>query len=149
MRIVTRNADNVVVMYSDGGKPEAAADQTAHDLTEAQAEAFRAVLAQPNGGVTFDGTAIIALPAPPPPKPVVSASPAQFREELMDMGKMDAVQALIAQQDAKTQSRFEYATEFRSDSPLLLTLAAHPSIGMSEQDVFDAIARASSRDIGS
>lgn len=69
MRIVTRNADNVVVMYSDGGKPEAAADQTAHDLTEAQAEACRAVLAQPNGGVTFDGTIFTALPEPPPPPP--------------------------------------------------------------------------------
>ena len=83
-----------------------------------------------------------------PPKPVVSVSPAQFREELMDMNKLDAVKALIAQQDAKTQSRFEYATEFRSDSPLLLALASDPSIGMSEQDVFDALSRAAARDIG-
>lgn len=87
-------------------------------------------------------------PPPPAPPPVAVASPAQFREELMDMNKLDAVQALIAQQDAKTQSRFEYATEFRSNSPLLLALAAHPTIGMSEQDVFDALTRAAARDIG-
>ena len=84
----------------------------------------------------------------PPPPVVASASPAQFREELMDMGKLQAVKDLIALQDERTQSRFEYATEFKSNSPLLLALAAHPTIGMSEQDVYDALVRAAARDIG-
>lgn len=148
MRIITRNSDNVVVMFSDEGQPSAAADQTARDLTDGQREEFISLSRQANGGITFDGTTFAALPVPAPPPPVASASPAQFREELMDMGKMDAVEALMAQQDARTRSRFEYATEFRSNSPLLLALAAHPSIGMSEQDVFDALTRAAARDIG-
>lgn len=148
MRIVTRNDDNVVVMYSENGKPEAAANQTAYDLTPLQAEAFASMVAQPNGGLTFDGTTFAALPAPPPPVPVVSASPAQFRKELRAMGKLTAVLTLIEQQDPATQDDFEYATEFRSNSPKLLALAAHPSIDMSEQDVFDALTRAAARDIG-
>lgn len=83
-----------------------------------------------------------------PPKPIAIASPAQFRAELRAMGKLTAVKALIALQDEQTQDDFEYATEFRSNSPKLLALAAHPTIGMSEQDVFDALTRAAARDIG-
>lgn len=149
MRIITRNSDNVVVIYSAEGSPSADDGHVAYDLTDEQAASFDAMLSQPNGGITFDGTTFASLPAPAPPKPVVGASPAQFREELRDMGKLDAVKALIAQQDERTQDRFEYATEFRSDSPLLLALASDPSIGMSEQDVFDALTRAAARDIGS
>lgn len=148
MRIITRNSDNVVVMFSDGGKPSPDETQTAHDLSDDQRITFITMSQQAGGDVTFDGTGFDRLPAPPPPPPVAVASPAQFREELMDMGKLDAVKALIEQQDAKTQSRFEYATEFRSNSPLLLALAAHPTIGMTEQDVFDALTRAAARDIG-
>lgn len=135
-------------MYGNG-EPEPPEGGRNVTLTPEQEAAFLALRSMPHDGIVFDGESFLALPAPPPPVPVVSASPAQFREELRDMGKLDAVKALIDQQDERTQDRFEYATEFRSDSPLLLTLAAHPSIGMSEQDVFDAIARASSRDIGS
>lgn len=83
-----------------------------------------------------------------PALPVASASPAQFRAELRAMGKLAAVKTLIAQQDEQTQDDFEYATEFRSTSPKLLALAAHPTVGLSEQDVFDALTRAAARDIG-
>lgn len=148
MRIVTRNGDNIVVMYSENGRPDPETDQTAHDLTDQQVEAFLTLLAQPHGGIQFDGEVFATLPAPAPPAPVAVASPAQFREELRDMNKLDAVKALIAQQDERTQDRFEYATEFRSNSPLLLALAAHPTVGMTEQDVFDALTRAAARDIG-
>lgn len=147
MRIVTRDGDNVIVMYSAEGAPEADAGQVAHDLSDKQAEEFFLLRKKPNGGITFDGETFGSLP-PLAPVVVVSASPAQFREELMDMGKLDAVKELIAQQDERTQSRFEYATEFKSNSPLLLALAAHPSIGMTEQDVYEALTRAAARDIG-
>lgn len=80
--------------------------------------------------------------------PFVSASPAQFRRELRSLGKMDAVDDLIATLDIDTQDDFEYATEFRSDSPKLLMLAAHPTIGMSEEDVYNALLRASGINIG-
>lgn len=146
MNIVTDNTG--LIISTSTGRPTPPDGGALYELTDAQEAAWRTVAAQPNGGITFDGESFSALPAPPPPVPVVSASPAQFREELMEMGKMDAVQALIAQQDAKTQSRFEYATEFRSNSPLLLALAAHPTIGMTEQDVIDALTRAAARDIG-
>lgn len=69
MRIIVRNDDNAVLMYSEDGKPEADDTQTAIDLSDDQADALRAVLSQPNGGVTFDGTTFTALPEPPPPPP--------------------------------------------------------------------------------
>jgi len=81
-------------------------------------------------------------------RPVVSATPAQFRTELALMKKLDAVEALIAQLDQPTQIAFEYATEFKSDSPKLLMLAAHPTVGLSEDDVYGALVRASGINIG-
>ena len=69
MNIIVRNSDKLVVMFSEDGKPEASDAQTAIDLSDDQADAFRAALSQPNGGVTFDGTAFTALPEPPPPPP--------------------------------------------------------------------------------
>ena len=146
MNIVT-DSSGLIIMVSDG-QPEPPDGGHFYRLTEDQKIACQAAFAQRGGGVSFDGKTFTVLPAPAPPVPVVSASPAQFREELMEMGKLDAVMTLIEQQDAKTQSRFEYATEFRSNSPLLLALAAHPSIGMTEQDVIDALTRAAARDIG-
>jgi hypothetical protein len=73
MNIIVRDADNVVVMCSINGSPEP--DQGCHlvVLDEAQAADFDAVLAQPNGGVTFDGESFSALPAPPPPPPLTPA----------------------------------------------------------------------------
>lgn len=149
MRIITRNSDNVVVMFSDNGKPEFdEATQKGYDLSPDQELLFIQASRQANGGVTFDGTNFDLLPAPPPPPPVASASPAQFRRELRRLNKLDAVKALIATQDEETQEDFEYATEFRSDSPKLLALAAAPGIDMTPQDVFDALTRAAQINIG-
>jgi hypothetical protein len=95
---------------------------------------------------------VLVDPTPPvpsaPPVSVASATPAQFRLELEDLGKLDAVEALIAAQVREIQIRYEYATEFRSDSPLLLLLASHVTINMTEQEVYDALLRASQRNIG-
>lgn len=112
----------------------------------AQAEPYNGPVSP--GWLWDNGSAVDPNPAAPPPPPVISASPAQFRKELRAMNKLDAVKALIALQDEETQDDFEYATEFRSNSPKLLALAAHPSIGMSEQDVYDALKRAAARNIG-
>ena len=101
------------------------------------------------GWKLVNGVLVDPTPVPPPAPPaVVSATPAQFRQELAAMGKLTAVETLIAAQDTNTQIAFEYATEFRSDSPKLLALAAHPTINMSAQDVYDALTRASAINIG-
>lgn len=145
MNIVTDS--NGLIVSVSSGRPTPPPGGQLHELTDEQEAARAAAFAQPNSGVTFDGTTFTALPAIVV-KPVVSASPAQFRRELRDLGKLDAVKALVATLDAATQDDFEYATEFRSDSPKLLALAAHPSIGLSEDDVYAALQRAAARNIG-
>lgn len=148
MRIITNNGDNVVVMYSANGQPEAAADQTPHDLTEAQAESFLALLAQPNGGVTFDGELFAALPAPAPPKPRAMCSAWQFRKELRERNMLEDVIQLVANSGVDAQEAFDYASEFWSDNPMLLGLAASLPTPLTESEVYDMIVSASKRVVG-
>ena len=145
MNIVT-DSTGLIVMISDG-QPTPPSGGTLYELTDAQEAERAAAFAVPNSGVMFDGSTFTIVP-PLVNKPVVSATPAQFRLELADLGKLDAVEALIAAQVKEIQIRYEYATEFRSDSPLLLLLASHATINMTEQEVYDALLRASQRNIG-
>ena len=146
MNIVT-DSTGLIVMVSTG-EPTPPEGGALYVLTDEQEAAREAAFAQPSGGVRFDGETFTVLPAPPPAAPVVSASPAQFRIELALMDKLDAVEALIAQLDRPTQIAFEFATEFRSDSPKLLALAAHPTVGLSEAEVYAALQRATQHNIG-
>lgn len=148
MRIITRNSDNLVVMFSNDGKPEAAADQTAHDLTDQQAESVALAISQPNGGVTFDGESFAVLPAPAPPKPRAMCSAWQFRKEARVRGIKADVDALIAQQDEETKEAFEYATEYWSDNPMLLALAAQLPTPLTEEQVYEMVVAASARVVG-
>ena len=69
MNIIVRDADNAIVMYSDTGSPEPGEGCRLVSLDDAQKAEFDAAMSAPNGGVTFDGTTFVALPAPPPPPP--------------------------------------------------------------------------------
>lgn len=148
MRIVTRNLDNFVVMYSEGGKPEAAVDQTAHDLTEAQAETFLESLSQPNGGVTFDGESFTLLPPPSPQPKRAVCSKWQFRKELRELGILNEVTQLVAVSGEEAQEAFDHASEFWSDNPMLISLAANLTTPLSASQVYDLIVSASKRVVG-
>lgn len=148
MRIVIRNSDNVIVMFSEDGKPEASDTQTAIDLSDDQADAFRAALSQPNGGVTFDGESFVALPATAPPKPRAMCSAWQFRKELRERNMLEDVIQLVANSGVDAQEAFDYASEFWSDNPMLLGLAASLPTPLTESEVYDMIVSASKRVVG-
>lgn len=71
MRIVVRNTDNVITMYSNG-YPEPGDGCRLVNLSDVQWAECDRLLTQPNGGVTFDGNTFSALPPPPPPLPLTA-----------------------------------------------------------------------------
>lgn len=148
MRIITLNNDNTVVMYSEDGKPVAGDNQTAYDLSDEQKEIFVSILRQPNGGIVFDGQTFTALPPPPPLPLIATCTPWQFRTELRIRGIKEEVEALVAASPPAVQDAYEYATSYESNNAMLLQLAALLSTPLSEQDVYDMISAASTRQIG-
>jgi hypothetical protein len=72
--------------------------------------------------------------APPPVVPQ-SVTPRQVRLLLLSQGLLSQVTALIEQQDEATQIAWEYASEFRRDEPLLLSLAT--TLGLTNQQLDD------------
>lgn len=146
MNICT-DVDGNVVMYSTGS-PEPPLGGSLYVLTDEQDAQYRALAAQPNGGMTFDGESFTALPPPAPPKPRAMCSAWQFRKEARVRGIKADVDALIAQQDEETQEAFEYATEYWSDNPLLLALAAQLPTPLTEEQVYEMIIAAARRVVG-
>ena len=63
-------------------------------------------------------------------------TPRQCRLMLLQMGISQSVEEMIAQQDEATKVSWEYATEFRRDNPLLLSLSANLSLSSAEIDKF-------------
>ena len=72
--------------------------------------------------------------APPPVVPQ-SVTPRQVRLVLLAQGLLASVEAMIAQQDEATRIAWQYASEFRRDDPLLLSLAT--SLNLTEQQLDD------------
>lgn len=68
----------------------------------------------------------------PPPVPNV-VSPRQARLALLSAGKLDAVNAAVAEADAATRIAWEFATEVRRDDAGVIALAA--AIGIAESDL--------------
>lgn len=95
-------------------------------------------------GATFDVAALydslaadpntLEYVAPPPVVPQ-SVTPRQVRLVLLAQGLLTSVEAMIAQQDEATRIAWQYASEFRRDDPLLLSLAA--SLNLTEQQLDD------------
>lgn len=95
-------------------------------------------------GATFDVAELHAALAADPntleyvaPPPVVpqSVTPRQVRLVLLAQGLLTSVEAMIAQQDEATRIAWQYASEFRRDDPLLLSLAT--SLNLTEQQLDD------------
>lgn len=101
--------------------------------------------ADPNDtGAAFDVASLYAALAADPntleyvaPPPVVpqSVTPRQVRLVLLSQGLLASVEAMIAQQDEATRIAWQYASEFRRDDPLLLSLAT--SLNLTEQQLDD------------
>lgn len=146
MNIVTDSTGLIVVVST--GRPEPPQGGALYTLTDEQEVALDAAFAQPNSGVKFDGESFTVLPAPPLPKPRAVCSAWQFRKECRVRGIKAAVDALIAAQDDEVQEAFEYATEYWSDNPMLLALAAQLPTPLAEEQVYEMIVSASTRVVG-
>lgn len=64
-----------------------------------------------------------------------SITPRQCRLILHSQGLLTTIETLIASQDEATKIAWEYASEFRRDDPLLLSLASHPSLALTPEQV--------------
>ena len=76
-------------------------------------------------------------PEPEPETPLVpvSITPRQCRLLLLQVNLLDQVEAIVAQQSRAVQLAWEYATEFRRDDPLLLTLAGSSGLNLSSEQL--------------
>ena len=93
---------------------------------------------QPPIGSAYDpDTGSFTPPYVPPPPVVVpeGVTPRQVRLILLQQGLLANVEAMIAQQDEATKITWEFASEFRRDDPLLLSLAQ--SLGLTSEQIDD------------
>lgn len=67
---------------------------------------------------------------------IVPVTPRQVRLLLLSQGLLSQVTAMIEQQDEATRIAWEYASEFRRDDPLLLTLAQNLNLSDQQLDEF-------------
>jgi hypothetical protein len=95
-------------------------------------EEFKAWLAEGN----------TPLPADPLPPPVYICSPWQIRKALNNLSLRQAVEdAVAASNDQTLKDGWEFATEFRSNDPFVISMGA--SLGKNEQETAELIQYAS------
>ena len=81
-------------------------------------------------------------PADPTPSPVYTCSPWQIRKALNSQGLRQSVEdAVAASDDIALRDGWEFATEFRSDDPFVISMGA--SLGMTEDHTVELIRFAS------
>ena len=81
-------------------------------------------------------------PADPLPPPVYTCSPWQIRKALNALNLRQAVEdAVAASTDITLKDGWEFATEFRSDDPFVITMGA--ALGKSESETAELIQYAS------
>ena len=99
--------------------------------------------------VMREGWVLEPGPTPPEPAPYVPSpedilqlerermvvSPFQGRVALSDANLLSSVDAAVAAADSKTQIAWEYATEWRRNSPMIVTLAG--ALNLSDTQVDD------------
>lgn len=68
----------------------------------------------------------------------IGATPFQFRKALNASGLRSAVEAYIAGADQDIKDGYEFATEFRSDDPMVLAAAA--AVGKTPDEAYEFIA---------
>lgn len=93
--------------------------ETAKTQALAQVASLQSEIATKAARITELEAALVAAQTPPP---AVSVSRMQALLALHDAGLLDAVNAIIAQADARTKLAWETATDFHRDSPTIITL---------------------------
>jgi hypothetical protein len=89
-------------------------------------------------GSAYDPATGAFTPPYVPPAPIAvpeSVTPRQVRLILLQQGLLANVEAMIAQQDEATKITWEFASEFRRDDPLLLSLAQN--LGLTDEQIDD------------
>jgi hypothetical protein len=82
------------------------------------------------------------LPADPLPPPVYTCSPWQIRKALNNQGLRQGVEDAVAQSDDITlKDGWEFATEFRSNDPFVISMGA--AMGKNEAETAELIQYAS------
>ena len=77
-------------------------------------------------------------PADPLPPPTYTCSPWQIRKALNQLGIRDAVeQAVSSSSDITLKDGWEFATEFRSDDPFVISMGA--TLGKSPEETAELI----------
>ena len=95
----------------------------------------------PAGSVPITDEEAEAL-RPPVPPPVYTCSPWQIRKALNAQGLRQSVEDAVAASDDQTlKDGWEFATEFHSDYPFVISMGA--SLGMTEEQTADLIQYAS------
>ena len=78
---------------------------------------------------------------PEPAKPVLTCTPWQFRKALNQTGLRDTVEAAILAADQTTKDGWEFATEIRSDDPLVISMASFLRKPDDQMDALFTLAR--------
>jgi hypothetical protein len=83
--------------------------------------------------ITVDPDFVPEPVAPPPPQVPVSVWMRQARLALLSIGKLEDVEAAIAQAGAAAQIEWEYAHEVRRDAGLVIGIGA--ALGLTEAEI--------------
>ena len=75
------------------------------------------------------------------PSPVLTCTPWQIRKALNQTGLRDAVESAVAVAEQTTKDGWEFATEFRRDDPLLVSMGTALGKTEAELDALFALAR--------
>ena len=85
------------------------------------------------GQITVDPDFVPEPVAPPPPQVPVAVAMRQARQVLLAIGKLDVVDAAIAQAGRQAQIDWEYAHEVRRDAALVVGIGA--ALGLTEAEI--------------
>jgi hypothetical protein len=85
------------------------------------------------GETTIDPDFVPEPVAPPPPQVPASVWMRQARLALLAIGRLDDVEAAIAQSGATAQIEWEYAHEVRRDAALVVGIGA--ALGLTEAEI--------------
>ncbi len=122
----------------EGYQPETTKDTTVRVIAYSgdQVALFRADVAQYGGEIDEALLAEIEVewvPPPPPPPPVYTCSPWQIRKALNAQNlRNDVESAVAASNDQSLKDGWEFATEFRSDDPIVISMGA--ALGKTEEE---------------
>jgi len=98
MRIIVRESDNVITMFSENGFPTPNEGERLVELTEIEADRCRAALNRPNSGIVYSESDHSFLLTPPPSMANAvppTATSGNFMRALLELGWYDDIEAAV------------------------------------------------------